>query len=124
MDLKFQYKSLVESLRLLGSSYSSQVDYLPDFVDVQDEIVAIFSDSFLLLPQLIEGNLLSSKAIASIIRCFNWMHMNMRNESFSNLDSFKSDDAWTKVRHLANKALEDMQEQKGAPDLRHIDWIN
>jgi hypothetical protein len=113
MDLKLQYKSLVESLRLLASSYENQLDYLPDFVDIQDEVVAAFGDAFLLLPQLIEGDLLSMKAIASIVRCFNWMDITVRNESISDLEFFKNHESWQKVRLLAEKALEDMKEEKG-----------
>ncbi len=124
MDLKLQYKSLVESLRLLASSYENQLDYLPDFVDIQDEVVAAFGDAFLLLPQLIEGDFLSMKAIASIVRCFNWMDMAVRNESISDLESFKSHESWQKVRLFADKALEDMGEEKRKPDLSHIDWVD
>ena len=124
MDLKFQYKSLVESLRLLASSYENQQSYLPDFVIVQDEVVAVFGDVFLLLPQLIENGFLDNKSIASIIRCFNWMDMATRNEDISDLESFKSHESWQKVRELADKALDDMNESKGKPDLSHIDWVD
>lgn len=124
MDLELQYKSLVESLRLLAGSYENQLRYLPEFVDVKDEVIAVFSDAFLLLPQLIEGGFLSIKAIASIVRCFNWMDMALRNESMSDLESFKGQDIWQKVRLLADKALEDMEEEKKKPDLSHINWIN
>jgi len=112
MDLKLQYKSLVESLRLLASSYENQLDYLPHFVDIQDEVVAAFGDAFLLLPQLIEGDFLSMTAIASIVRCFNWMDMTVRNESVSDLESFRSHEFWQTVRSFADIALEDMGEEK------------
>ena len=124
MDLKLQYKSLVESLRLLASSYENQLSYLPDFVDIQDEVVTTFGDTFLLLPQLIESDFLSMKAIASIVRCFNWMDMTVRNESISDLESFKNHESWQKVRLFADKALEDMGEEKKKPDLSYINWID
>jgi hypothetical protein len=124
MDLKLQYKSLVESLRLLASPYENQKEYLPDFVVVQDEVIAVFRDAFLLLPQLIEADLLSKKAITSIIRCFNWTDMATRNEGISDLESFKCHETWQKVRSLANQALDDMKESKGRPDLGHIDWVD
>lgn len=125
MNLKFQYKSLVESLRLLASSYENQVNYLPDFANIQDEVVATFGDAFLLLPQLIESNLLSMKAIASIVRCHNWMDIAVRDESISSdLESFKSHESWQKVRSLAATALEMMKEEKKKPDLGHINWLD
>ena len=58
MELK--YKSLVDSLRLLASSYEKQEDYLPKFVVVQDEVISLFGDAFLIAPQLIEKDLLSN----------------------------------------------------------------
>ena len=46
MDLELKYKSLVDSLRLLASSYEKQEDYLPKFVVVQDEVISLFGDAF------------------------------------------------------------------------------
>ena len=66
----------------------------------------------------------AEKAIASIVRCFNWMGMTVRNESISDLESFKSHESWCKVRSFADKALQDMEEEKKKPDLSHIDWVD
>jgi|GEM_PF-850657 len=124
MRLEFQYKSLVESLRLLTSTYEEQQSYLPDSVIVQDEVIAAFEDAFLLLPQIIEAELVDKKSIASIVRCFNLMSMAVRNNETSDLESFKSHEIWQRVRSLADQALTDMKESKGKPDLSHIDWID
>lgn len=124
MELKLQYKSLVESLRLLSSFYEDQKSCLPDFVNPKDEVAAAFGDAFLLLPQLIEEGLLSQNAIASIIRCFNWMELANRNEDIADLESFKNHESWQKVRELAAKALDAMNEDKGKPDLSGIDWMD
>ncbi|RNC83389.1 MAG: hypothetical protein ED557_11910 [Balneola sp.] len=112
MDSKLQYKLLVESLNLLASSYENQKNSLPDFTEVKDEIIASFGDAFLLLPQLIEQDFLSKKAIASIIRCFNWMELAARNDSVSDLESFINHETWSKVRELAGEALKDMNEER------------
>ena len=124
MDLKFQYKSLVESLRLLASPFENQVNHLPDYVEVKDEVIAAVGDAFLLLPQLIENDFLTKEAIASVVRCFNWMDMAARNDEISDLESFKNHESWQKVRGLADKALDEMKEKKGEPDLSHIDWMD
>jgi len=124
MEIESQYKSLVESLRLLASSYEQQQSYLPDFVIVQDEVVAMFCDAFLLLPEIIEAGFLEKSSIASIIRCFNWMDLAIRNKEISDLESFKSHDIWQKVRYLADQALTEMKEFKEEPDLSHINWID
>ena len=122
--MNLQYKSLIESLRLLASSFENQVEYLPDYVDVKDEVINTFCDAFLLLPQLIENGLLNKEAIASVLRCFNWMNMIVLNDSTSDLESFKNHESWGKVRILAAKALDEMEEEKGKPDLSHIEWIS
>lgn len=116
------YNSLVESLRLLSSSFKEQESYLPDFVIVQDEVVAIFSDAFLTLPQLIENNLLSNDSIASIIRCYNFMEMALRNQK--NSESFKNQEDWIKVRKLAILTLQKMGEEVTEPDLSFVNWVD
>ena len=110
MNVEFQYKSLVQSLRLLANPYEKQRDSLPDFVVVQDEVVNSFGDAFLLLPQLIETGNLPLKAIASIVRCFNQVDMATRNSDWSDLEIFKNHECWEKVRYFAHKALEDIGE--------------
>lgn len=122
MKVEFQYKSLTESLRLLRSTYEEQQTYLPNFVMVRDETIAIFEDAFLLLPQIIEAELVDKKSTASIVRCFNLMGMALRNNETSDLESFKNHKIWQRVRNLADQALDDMKESKGKPDLSHIAW--
>ena len=122
MEQESKYKSLVESLRLLASPYEKQVDYLPEFVVIQDEVISLFGDAFLITPQLIERNLLSNEAIASIIRCYNLMEMALRNQE--NSDEFKNQEPWNKVRRLASLTLEKMGEEFKDPDLSFVDWID
>ncbi len=124
MNIKFQYKSLIESLKLLSASYENQVKSLPEFVNVQEEVISIFNDAFLLLPQLIESNLITMIAIAWIIRCFNWINILIKNEKTAKLKAFKNHKDWQKIRKFANKALEELKEEKGMPDLSHINWID
>ncbi len=52
------------------------------------------------------------------------MDMAVRNESIPDLESFKSHESWQKVRSFADKALEDMGEEKKKPDLSHINWVD
>jgi len=122
MDMEYRYKLLVESLRLLASSYEKQADYLPEFVVVQDEVVSLFSDAFLIVPQLIENNLLLNEAVASTIRCYNFMEMALRNQESP--DEFKNKDSWNKVRELASSTLEKMGEEFKDPDLSFVDWVD
>ena len=122
MDLELKYKSLVDSLRLLASSYEKQEDYLPKFVVVQDEVISLFGDAFLIAPQLIEKDLLSNDAIASMIRCYNLMDMAIRNQETPN--DFKIRESWNKVPELASLTLEKMNEELKEPDLSFVDWVD
>ena len=124
MDINFKYNSLVESLKLIAISYDEQIEVLPDFVEIVDEIISTFCDSFLQMPQIIENDLLSKKAIAEIIRCFNWIDLLSRQEQMLNKEALKSADSWEKARHFAKKALEEMKEKIVKPDLSHIDWVD
>ncbi len=124
MELKQQYKALIESLKLLASPYEKQASYLPGFTNIKDEVISTFADAFLLLPQLIENDLLSRQAIAATIRCFNWMEMCERDNSISDTASFKQHENWQKVRLFAAKVLNAMNEDNGKPDLSHIEWVD
>lgn len=108
MELKNEYKSLVESLKLLACSYDEQKSSLPDFVDVQDDVLNTFYESFLLLPPLIEGSYISMRAIAAIIRLNNWIILTEQDQSLMNLAAFKESPEWNKARALARIALDEL----------------
>ncbi len=118
-----EYKSLIESLKLLACSYYEQELLLPDFVDVQDEVLNTFYESFLLLPTLIEGDCMSMRGIAAIVRLNNWITLAEQDESSMNLVSFKEGSEWSKVRALAKIALDELNEGLTLPDLSSISWL-
>lgn len=105
MDLEQQYKSLIESLKLVASPYEIQVQSLPEFADVPFEVFSELDNSFLLMPQLIENNFLSKESIARIIRCFNWIQQSCYGDETSSLESLKNHKSWQKARDLACQAL-------------------
>ncbi|MFY0256511.1 hypothetical protein ACDQ55_21465 [Chitinophaga sp. 30R24] len=118
-----EYKSLIESLKLLACSYDEQKLLLPNFVDVQDEVLNTFYESFLLLPVLIESNYMSMRAIAAIVRLNNWITLTEQDGASMNLISFKEGSEWNKVRALAKKALDELNEGLTLPDLSSINWV-
>jgi len=105
MYLKKNYYNLIDNLELLSSSYEKQRQSLPDFADAPDDIVSLFEDSFLLIPEMIENNMLTNDAIAWIVRTYNLMKYTIRNVG---LDAFDGED-WNKVREFAKKTLEHIQ---------------
>lgn len=106
MKLECQYNAIVESLKLLSATEVQQSAYLPEFADIPDDVTSSFENAFLLLPQLIEADKLSNSSIASLLRVYNQMQWCLRNIE---LDDF-SNDEWNKVRMLAKKALQLMNE--------------
>lgn len=118
-----EYRSLIESLKLLACSFDDQKLILPSFVDVQDEVLNTFFESFLLLPVLIESNCMSMKAIAAILRLNNGITLTEQDKTLMNLTSFKEDSEWAEVRRLAQKALDELDEGLSLPDLSSFSWV-
>lgn len=121
MNVDHQYRLLVESLRLLSASYSKQKAYLPDFVTVQDEIVSIFDNAFLIVPRLLEEDIISKRAAASVIRCYNFMNLAVRNQL--EVCDFENSELWAKTRQFATTTLIILGEGQQDPDLNLIDWV-
>ncbi len=114
--MKFQYKKVVENLKLLASSLEDQESYLPDFADVPEDVISSFENAFLLLPALVENNKLTNDSIASILRLNNkvqWCIRNLDLDDFSNAE-------WNKVREMARDTLQIMGEPIGKPDKNYI----
>lgn len=105
-----QYKILVDSLKLVGLSFKEQKRYLPDFVeDVQEDVISEFDSAFKLIPQLMDANKLSYKAVSKILSCYILIDMNLDREDLTS-QSFEYDESWEKVRELAKEALREMGE--------------
>ncbi|PYF69368.1 hypothetical protein [Pedobacter nutrimenti] len=116
MEAREHYIKVVESLRLLSSSYEDQKKYLPDFADVPDDVTSSFENAFILIPSLIEKGEFSYKAIASIIRVYNKMEWCLRNvdlDDFSNME-------WNKLRELSKETLSVLDEPIQQPNMKYI----
>lgn len=98
MEHQQQLDILIRSLDLLGSSIEDLEKTLPAFVyNIGGDVISEFENGFLLLPQLIENNMLSTDSIVSVLRLNNkvqWCLRNIGEEDFSN-------EEWNKVRVLA-----------------------
>jgi hypothetical protein len=110
------YRIVTESLKLLASSLEEQERYLPEFIDIPDDVISSFENAFLLLPALIENNKFSNNSIASLLRLYNKMQWCLRNlelDDFSNVE-------WNSVRKMARNTLQIMGELMGKPDIKYI----
>jgi len=114
--MNFQYKTVINSLKLLSLSLNEQEAYLPEFADVPDDVLSSFENAFLLLPPLIEANNFSNNSIASILRLNNkiqWCLRNVDLDDFSNIE-------WNNVRQMAKEVLRTLDIPLDKPDLDSI----
>jgi len=118
MMLNEFYKVLLETLRLTALPYEGQKKLLPDFAVVQDEVVNDFDNAFAILPDLVEADRLSLKAIATILRCFNMIETIRREVNMQDTEAIKDHFLWNEVRELARQALDHMGESH-EPDLEY-----
>jgi hypothetical protein len=66
-DVNRFFHQLVESLQLLSADYSTQVDALPKFIVVPDEIALIFHECVLLLDQISEASFLKEEEVRQLV---------------------------------------------------------
>lgn len=111
-----QYKLVVNSLKLLALSYKDQKKILPEFVDIIDDVVSEFFNSFHLVPQLMDVKRLSYSAVNKILHCYVAIEMNMSIKERLTDKSFESGESWERVRTLARESLIEMNETVEPPD--------
>jgi hypothetical protein len=108
MNTNYHYKILVDSLKLLALPYAEQKKMFPNFVYCPLEIVDTFSDAFLLLPMIIEANLLSNIAIAHLVRIKIYFDERMNDSDFdyTNELDYELNEKWVNLRLLAKNTLD------------------
>lgn len=99
--LQNNFKSLFDAIKILSLSYENQKNILPEYADIENEIVSDFENSFSLLPQLVENKKLSFEAISLVLRLYNKVEWCVRNIG---LDDFENEE-WDNVRKIANETI-------------------
>jgi len=115
---KKYYNMLIESLRLLAADYETQIEVLPKFVNVPDELALIFTDTLLFVKQnaiLIGEKMVIIENIDKLLEEIN------ENKDLWTLESLKNSSKWQDVRSVASKALKLLGEENKNPELF---WIN
>ncbi|HNI43869.1 MAG TPA: hypothetical protein PK230_04175 [Chitinophagales bacterium] len=113
-SLDNNYKTVVESIRMLSTPYNEQKALLPDFVYVPYDVLSGYEAAFGLLPQLIEDHRFSFEAIAAQLRLYNQVYRKIIgwDEDIEDFDSV----GWNKIREMAKRTLMDMGEAVIPPD--------
>ena len=118
-----QYQLVVESLRLLAVPAIDQLDALPDFVVVTDEIVSTFGDAFLLVPQLERSGLIAAAGGAAIRKLDAWLDSMPTDGSIADASTLASSEFWARTRTLAAQALGALGEVVRPPSLYQTTWL-
>ncbi|NDV57675.1 hypothetical protein [Bacteroides sp. 519] len=104
--IKDQINLLKNSLYNLGLSFSEQQKLFPEFVDIVDEVVDDFANSFQYLPYLMENKAIEYDTVRYIIKCKIQIDQIWNDEEKLTDESFASDKSWNLLRGYAKKALE------------------
>jgi len=122
MEIERYYKKLIASLKLISLNFNEQREYFPEFVDVPFEILDTFEKAFMLLPQLVELNIITYKAIPNLLRLHNLVNMELKSVDFETLEAEKlcNSEEWNKIRELSKETLNFMDEPFGKPDNNYI----
>lgn len=114
------FRQLVEALQLLSADYSTQVNALPKFVVVPDEIALIFHECVLLLDQISEGSSLKEEEVRQLLEIDDKLNKLSTEADFWRLESLRYHPEWDKIRMIAKDILRSIGVAQAKPDL---DWI-
>jgi hypothetical protein len=83
-----------EALYNLSLEYETLSNVYPDFVDVLDEVVGDFDESFKLLPILLEQDTVPIKALIEILKCKNLIDLIFTMEDKLSDECFRTCNEW------------------------------
>lgn len=118
-----QLEMLVDGLRLLAASAAEQVEALPRYVCVTDELILTFSDAYLLVPQLVRAGVVSRDAAAALKKLDDHLEAMPADERLSEASSLEFHEYWAQARALAATALHCMNQAVGPVALRHVTYV-
>jgi len=123
VELPRLYRVLIESVRLVASDCRIQIDCLPKFVNVPDEIALTYHDAFLLTDQLTEAGLLGgdqAHRLEDLDKHFDQMNA---NTGLWTLAALRQDVKWEDARKKAQDILSMLNVDYAPPDLFWLTFI-
>jgi hypothetical protein len=119
-------EAVVDALRLAAAPPAQQIEALPDFVHVPDEVALLYDDAFRLVPQIREAELIDDdtvQALADLDRLFEEMSTEADRDRLWTLHAMSADERWEKSRQLAGTALATLGRPVAPPRLKGITWV-
>jgi hypothetical protein len=115
---------IIESLQLLAADPETQIQSLPEYVHIPDEIALIFSDTFLLIYQNKDSLFLSDSQFQKLTEIDKYLNeMSEENHQIWTLEAIKENDKWKKLRKMALEILRSLNIKKQNPNLYWIKYI-
>ncbi len=118
-----QLEMLVDGLRLLAASADEQVQALPNYVCVTDEVISNFSDAYLLVDQLERAGLVDAAAADALKAVDDHLERMPEDDALAESVSLKSHPFWAEARRLALVALAAMGQPSGPLGLRYVSYV-
>lgn len=122
-DLQTQYRILVESTRLVASSYQIQIGCLPSYVQVPDEIALIYHEAFLLASQLVKAGWLDDAQMHRIAALDKQFDKMSANPDLWTVAALQQDVEWEDTRKNAQDILSMLNVSYAPPDLFWLSYI-
>jgi hypothetical protein len=112
-------------LKLVASDANVQIQLLPKWVHIPDEIALTFEESYYLLDQIFDAGLINSEQVDAINRVNETLSEMSASEDKSiwTLDALKNHPKWEKLRELSITAIARLGLGVGEPDLGWISYI-
>lgn len=117
------YHQLVQSLQLLSADFSVQIDALPPFVEVADEIALIYHECVLLSDQMLDAGLISKDQLDRVVNIDERLAEMSNEESYWTLEALQHNPEWDTIRTQAKKILVSMEVPQSEPDLSWITFV-
>jgi hypothetical protein len=115
---------IIESLQLLAADPETQIQSLPEYVHIPDEIALIFSDTFQLIHQNKNSLLFNDFQFQKLCEIDNYLNnMSEENHKIWTLEALKENDKWEKLRKMALVILKSLHIEKQSPNLYWIKYI-
>lgn len=114
---------LLQSLQLLAASYEQQVQALPPFVDMPDEIALIFDEVYRYVEGLAHKDLITPQQKEDLERMDSLLTQMSNEKEIWTLDALRVSSNWKQIRSLATKILQSFQEPKQPPNLFWLQYF-
>jgi len=120
---KFNYDALIAAVQLLAMPCKLQVEALPSFVSVPDEVALIFDDAYKAARHVVESLDANKNAINLLNDLDSALDRMSENSELWSLQALDTDSEWGKCRLLAKDILESLNEPFVSPKLEFIQFV-